>query len=183
MKMKSSVKYISVIFLILSITSCNRKSHFTSDTRTKFEDWNLSLQKLQYYIDNDIVLSREISKDTARIFMGTAIFQDGKYYQNIKLKASTRGICTAVFPDRLHISFEPTDNKYLVFALPNNSLGSDHTYQLINEDNATPEGIIKYDGNLYKLFVNKNWPKLMISKKLITKERYDGRIMKGRKVK
>ena len=180
--MNSSVKFLLGIILIISITSCNRKSNFTSETRKKFENWSLNLQKLQFYIDNDIVLSREISKDTAKIFYGTAIFQDGKYYQNIKLKANTKGVCTAIYPDRLHVSFEKSDSKYLVFAAPN-SFSGDNAYQLINEDQNIKKGFINYDDNQYKLFVDKNWPKLMISKKMENKERYDGRTMKGRRVK
>ncbi len=181
--MKSSVKNFCIIVLLFSVTSCNRKSIFTTDIRKNVEDLNLSLTKLQYYIDNDIILSREVSKDTGKINAGIFIYQDGKYYQNIKLKASTRGICTTVFPDRLHISFEKGDNKYLVFATPN-SLREDKTYQLLADASSrNDDHIIQYDGKLYKLFVDKNWPKLVIGKKLINKEKYDGRIMKGQRVK
>lgn len=181
--MKSSVKNFCIIVLLFSVTSCNRKSIFTTDIRKNVEDLNLSLTKLQYYIDNDIILSREVSKDTAKINAGILIYQDGKYYQNIKLKAKTRGICIAEFPDRLHISFEKGDSKYLVFATPN-SLRADNTYQLIADPSSkNDDHIIQYDGKLYKLFVDKNWPILVISKKLINKEKYDGRIMKGQRVK
>ncbi len=181
--MKSSVKIYCLLVFILFLTSCNRRTIFTTDVRKNVEDLNLNLTKLQYYIDNDIILSREVSKDTGKINSGIFIYQDGKYYQNIKLKANTRGICTAAFPDRLHIAFEKGENKYLVFATPN-SLREDKTYQLLADPSSrNDDHIIQYDGNLYKLFVDKNWPKLVISKKLINKEKYDGRNMKGQKVK
>lgn len=147
------------------------------------EDLNLSLTKLQYYIDNDIILSREINKDTGKISSGTLVFLDGKYYENIKLKAKTRGICTAVFPDRLHISFEKGENKYLVFST-SNVIRADKSYQLLIDPSISKDDhIVSYDGKLYKLYVDKNWPRLVISKKLVNKEKYDGRIMKGQKVK
>ena len=181
--MKSSVKNFIFFVILFSITSCNRKTIFTTDTRKSVEDLNLSLTKLQYYIDNDIILSREVNKDTAKINAGILIYQDGKYFENIKLKASTRGVCTAVFPDRLHISFEKGENKYLVFSI-SNVIRADKSYQLLADPSATNgDHIIQYDGKLYKLYVDKNWPRLVISKKLINKEKYDGRIMKGQKVK
>ena len=182
--MKNYYKILYLLSLVVLLTSCDRKVYFTSDVRNKLESKNVDLRKLQYYIDNDVVFKREISSDTAKVTAGKVLFQNGKYYQTISLLADTKGICTAVYPDRLTLSFEAGDNKNIVFTIPK-STGSYDVYQMVNEDiygNATTA--ITYDGQLYEVLVKNNYlPRLMIRRRVVDKEDRNDRTMKGLKVK
>ena len=182
--MKIYLTTLSIFVTAFFITSCNKKTYFTSEIRNSIESRNIDLKKLQYFIDNDVVFRRDINSDTARIAGGNIVFQNGSYFETVTLKANTKGICTAVYPNRLNIAFETGDNKYITFAIPK-SMGNSNVYQMINEDRYGNEtNAIKYDNMAYNLVVKHDYlPRLMIRKRLIEKEDRIDRIMKGRKVK
>ncbi len=173
-----------LLIVVVAVASCNKKIYFTSDVRNKIESKNIDLKKLQYFVDNDVLFSREVSSDTARISAGNIVFQNGKYYHTVSLRGNTKGVCTAVYPDRLTLSFESGNNKNIVFTIPK-SLGSYDVYQMVDADiygNAT--GTIFYDGQVYNLVVKNGYlPRLMIRKRLVEREGGSDRTMKGLKVK
>ena len=181
--MKNYYKIFYLIIVILLLTSCVQKVYFTSEVRRQIESKNIDLRKLQYYIDNDVMFKREISSDTAKVTSGNVIFQNGKYYQTIALRADTKGICTAVYTDRLMLSFEVGDNKNIVFSIPK-SEGSYDVYQMMKEDTyGNPTTTILYDGHIYNMILKYNFlPRLMIRKRVIEKQDHDSRIMKGRSI-
>ena len=180
--MKSCVNTFLLLFVIV-VMSCNKKTYFTSDFRNSVESRNIDLKKLQYFIDNDVVLRRDINSDTARVAGGNVVFQNGSYFETVTLKANTKGICTAVYPNRLNVAFEAGNNKFITFAIPK-SMGNTNIYQMINEDRYGNETTaIKYDGLAYNLVVKHGYlPRLMIRKRLVEKEDRIDRTMKGRKV-
>ncbi len=129
------------------------------------------------------MFKREISSDTTKIISGKVIFENLKYYQVIALRADTKGVCTAVYPDRLMLSFEVGDNKNIVFSIPK-SQGSYDVYQMMKEDiYGNPTTTIMYDGHIYNMILKYNFlPRLMIRKRVIEKQDHDSRIMKGRSI-
>lgn len=176
-------KYILFLCLIILFSSsCNKKAYFSSDIRKNLESQNIDLKKIQYFIDNDIVLSREIACEAAKVSRGKVIIENGKYFENIILRANTKGICTITYPDRIQISFEKGENKTLTFATPK-TLGNHRVYQLSNDDiYGNFSNTVNYDGNLYTLVMKDYFPRLMIEKQLIEKENRENRTMKGRRV-
>jgi hypothetical protein len=172
---------IVVVFLLNSCASSSsmaNKTFFTNSVRKVLESKNIDLAKVQYYIDGDIELEREISKDTAKLASGTVVFQNGKYYQTIRLQRNTPGVCTAVYPNRLNVSFDNDNNKYLTFAQTNGD-----NYQVINNSITNAKNnIVTYDGVEYKMNIKGATPYLMIKKDFIKNKNSDSRIMKGRKV-
>lgn len=181
--MKNSYKIFLMLLIVTIVTACNKKVYFTSEVRNKIESKNIDLRKLQYFIDNDVIFKRELSSDTARVTAGNIIFQNGKYYQTITLLADTKGVCTAVYPNRLMLAFETGDNKNIKFSIPK-SLGSYDVYQMVDEDaDGNPTNVITYDGQVYSLIKKYNYlPRLMIRKRQIDKEDRNDRVMKGRNV-
>ena len=166
--------------LMLSLNSCvnGRKINFTQDIRNRLEAKNIDLAKLQYYIDGDVILSREISSDTAKILKGEVVFQNGKYYETITLRKNTQGICTAIYPNRLNVSFETDNNKFLVFSVPDGDI-----YQLVNNDiSVLNPNVMTYDCLKYSISLKTSIPYLLIKKSVVTKEISDARTMKGRKI-
>lgn len=166
--------------IVLTLSSCagSRKVAFTQEIRNKLETQNIDLSKLQYYVDGDIVLAREVSSENAKIEKGELVFRNGKYYETITLKRNTPGVCTAVYPNRLSVSFDENNVGFLPFVQAANN-----TYQILNNDiYNTNSSVIWYNGTQYILNYFNNPPTLLIKKSVINKTNNESKIMRGRKL-
>ena len=178
----------SLLFIIItSMAACSTpKSYFSVDTREKVEATSIAVDKLQFYIDKDVELRRELSSADAKVSSGKVIIENGKYMNIILLKAGTPGACTAVHDHSLDIAFENGDDKNINFSVPGNAR-SNAIYSLsaekwISNYNTREIGKITYDGQVYFMRFDGSKPKLMIRK--ISKDKYEvnKRVMSGRKV-
>jgi len=187
-----SISTLSIIFM-LGMTSCStlQKSYFTVDTRKRVEEIAIPLEKLQYYIDKDVELKRELVARDAKVSSGKVVIENGKYVNIITLKAGTLGVCTRSLNNALEISFENGENKNIRFTVPERaspgavySLFADQwltSYNTYNPD-ISQTGKIVYDGELYYMRFTGDRPKLMIEKTSKDKYQVNNRVMGGRKV-
>lgn len=84
---------------------------FTRDIYNRLRDANLDIRKLQFYVDQTIVLSR--GKDMSQYDIdntGKLVYKYGMDENKKELLALTPGIVEAIEPDGLRISFEPGAN-------------------------------------------------------------------------
>lgn len=190
------MKFISsfaVIITIVSLSSCStlQRSYFTVDTRNRVEEIAIPLEKLQFYIDKDVELKRELASRDAKVSSGKVVIESGKYVNIILLRAGTLGVCTRALNNTLEISFENGDNKNIRFTVPDKassgtaySLFADQwisSYSAYNPEIAQV-GKIVYDDEVYSMRFNGERPKLMIEKSAQNKYRVNKRVMSGRKV-
>jgi hypothetical protein len=111
--MKNNI--IPALALVLLLTSCSSsKIYFSTLVRQKVENTGTPLTQLQYYVDTDVELSREILKDETKVTSGIVRFENGKNLNIITLKRNTPGVCTKVLPDKVLISFEIGDDNYFL---------------------------------------------------------------------
>jgi hypothetical protein len=187
-----SIGALSVIFvLVLSSCSTLRNSYFTVDTRKRVEERDIPVEKLQFYVDKDVELKRELAARDAKVSSGKVIFEDGKYVNIIVLKAGTQGVCTRALNNTLEISFENGENKNIRFGVPEKA-GSSTVYSLFADQwlnsynsynpNVVQVGKIVYDGEIYYMRFSGERPKLMIQKTAQDKYQVNKRVMSGRKV-
>ena len=181
------IKKLGVI-LIIGLGSCATipKSYFTVDTRNKVEEKSIPVDKLQYYIDKDVELRRELSSRDAKVSSGKVKFENGKYINIILLKGGTLGVCTQIRNNSLDIAFESGDGKNLTFSVPERA-GSNAVYSLsagqwLRNYNTAEIGKITYDGEVYFMRFNGARPKLMIKKSATDKYEVNKRVMSGRKI-
>lgn len=176
------------LFCVIGLTSCSTtsKSYFTVDTRNKVEQKSIAVDQLQYYIDKDVELRRELSSGDVKVSSGKIISENGKYLNIILLKAGTPGACTHIGNNSLDIAFESGDDKNINFAVPERA-GSNAVYSLapekwISNYNSPEIGKITYDGQVYFMRFDGAHPKLMIKK--LSKDKYEvnKRVMGGRKI-
>ena len=183
-------KKLPLIF-ILGLGSCSTipKSYFTTDTRNKIEEKSIAVDKLQYYVDSDVELRRELSSRDAKVSIsGKVKFENGKYIHIILLKKGTLGVCTGVHKNTLDITFESGDGKNLTFGVPDRA-GAGTVYRLfadqwIRNNNVAEIGKVTYDGEIYFIQHNGSGPvaRLMIRKSVTDKFEVNKRVMSGRKV-
>ena len=179
----------AAIILLLALSSCSvPKSYFTVATREKVESKNISLDKLQFYIDRDVELRRELSSGEVKVSSGKIKFENGKYVHIILLRKYTPGVCTKIDDDKLDISFETGDGKFLTFGVAG-KVGPETNYQLFAQEWMTlknsPQsniGKVTYDNQTYYIQPEGTAARLMIKKSVIDKMQVKKRVMKGRKV-
>ncbi len=186
------INTLCVIF-VLALSSCStsQKSYFSVDTRKRVEERSIPVEKLQFYIDKDVELRRELAARDAKVTSGKVVFENGKYVNIVLLKAGTQGVCTMAFNNKLEISFENGENKNIRFGVPEKA-GSAAIYSLFADEwtnsygtynpTVTQVGKIVYDGDLYYMHFNGERPKLMIEKTAKDKYQVNTRVMSGRKV-
>jgi len=170
------------IIAILLYSCSSSKSFFTADVRARVESSSTPISKLQFYVDQDVELRREVTADEAKVTTdGKVILQNGKYINVVLLKKLTPGVCTKAYENKLDISFETGDGKSLTFGVLNTA-SEDGSYRIYADAWANGHGRIKYDGKLYNIQPNSAEAKLMIMKKEADKFEVTQRTMKGRKV-
>ena len=72
------MKFISTLLVItvLALSSCStlQRSYFTVDTRNRVEEIAIPIEKLQFYIDKDVELKRELaSRDASSLLSSTSL--------------------------------------------------------------------------------------------------------------
>jgi len=140
------------------------------------------LNKLQFYVDQDVELRREVTADEAKVTTdGKVIFENGKFENVILLKKFTPGVCTNVSNNKIDVAFETGDGKSLTFGVFYNP-AQDDTYRIFADAWINGHGRIKYDGKLYNIQPYCAQAKLMIKKKEADKFEVTKRTMSGRKV-
>jgi len=189
--MKTTITLSVILVLALSSCSTLQKSYFTVDTRKRVEAISIPVEKLQFYIDKDVELKRELATRDAKVTSGKVVFENGKYVNIVILKAGTQGVCTIARNNTLEISFENGDNKNIRFGVPEKA-GSTAVYSLYADEwtnsystynpNVVQVGKIVYDGDIYYMRFNGERPKLMIQKTAKDKYQVNTRVMSGRKV-
>ncbi|MBL7812530.1 MAG: hypothetical protein JNL57_09935 [Bacteroidetes bacterium] len=174
--------------LIIIISSCGvKKSYLTGDIRTTIESGGVNLMAIQYYVDRDVELRRELSSGETKVAGGKVKFENGKYIHIIRLKKYTPGVCTKAYPGSLQISFEADDGKYLTFGIESSGGGTSKIYQLYAQEWVKSginigTGKINYDKQTYYVQPSGTDAKIMIKKSIAMKKKVKKRTMKGRKV-
>ena len=176
-----------LLLAVIGLAACSTpKSFFTADTRNKVEEKGIPLEKLQFYIDKDVELRRELSSRDATVHSGKVKIENGKYINIILLKQGTLGVCTGENQHSVDIAFESGESKSLVFDLPTRSFNN-NVYSLDAEKWLTPYnspeiGKITYDGDVYFMRFSGPRPKLMVKKTSKDKFEVNKRVMSGRKI-
>jgi hypothetical protein len=165
----------------LAIASCGTpKTYFTSSVRSNIEASDIPVTKLQFYVDRDVELRREVSSANAKVSAGVVKFENGKYVNIVTLKKNTPGVCTKSYGDKIDVAFEVGDGRYLTFG----KLKKDGRapYTLYADNWGKSYGEIKYDNLTYYILPGGSEARLMIKKNALNTFKIDKREMKGRKV-
>ncbi|MGG9972283.1 hypothetical protein ACQ33O_10860 [Ferruginibacter sp. SUN002] len=173
---------LSLLAISVVMISCNTaKTYFTSDIRTAVENNHQQLEKIQFYADRDIILTRELTTDETKVSSGKVKFENGHYTQIIKLKKNTPGVCTVVKNNIVGISFELGNNKHLIFSKPKNAK-TDEPYRLQISSWLKETAIVEYEGKKFQVQADGANAGIKIKTSLLKKEKTEEREMKGRTI-
>jgi hypothetical protein len=83
---------------------------FTKDLRQKLERDNIDLKQVQFYIDQKLILSRNLGDQKVEVSSGVVKLENGKFINEVIVPAFTPGVCESIDNDKLMISFEKGNN-------------------------------------------------------------------------
>jgi len=138
---------IILIAALCTLMGCTNK--YVLD-RPVIDKYNLShddLRHIQFYNSEDIVLTRyEASSSEKTTDKGALNLNYGKQVDQVIIKAGTPGkVVQTLEGNRLAVSFEPDDSKFLVFGTTSNS----NVYHLQALEWKENRGKVSYGGTTY----------------------------------
>ncbi len=184
---------LGVVFI--SSIACSRKAHgyasandttfvpFTKSLKDLVDRNNLDIKKLQFFVDQKLVMRRSLGKQKVDIKSGVIVFENGEYMQEIIIPAFTPGVCERSAGNQLQISFETSSNN-ISFA----AMGDNTYFRLLghNWDQRYGTTEIVYDNQNYKVqcasCTNAGDAKLVVRKNQMDRLQNSKRIVEGRKV-
>ena len=120
---------------------------FTQELYSKLYQYGLDIKKVQFFIDQKIVLSRVLDSAKASVSSGIIRFQSGRYINEIIIPAQTPCVLENYDSESLDVSFEAGNN---TIKFVTNQPGSIEYYIFsgVNWENGTAE--VTYDNNVYR---------------------------------
>jgi hypothetical protein len=176
-----SIFYLFPLLGLLLLSSCGPTlSPFTTQV---YEQGNFStndLERIQFYLSDDIVLRRELSGGSSEVTSGEIKIIDGRKVEQVILPKGTPGVLAfQARDDKLAISFEEGENRYLMFG-PNPSVN--YRYTLLASDQRKQFSIITYEGKKWRVTRNDAYANLMVDLKKIQKVAVESRTARGRRI-
>lgn len=137
--------------LFASCSSSRRMSRdyvpFTRDLKQKLDKENIDLKQVQFYVDQKLILSRNLGDQKVEVKSGVVKLENGKYINDVIIPALTPGICESTDNDKLMVSFEKGNND-LAFGP-----GSGYTfnnYVLYGTEWKNGTASVTYDSNKFR---------------------------------
>lgn len=172
------------LFAIVSalyFASCSPTLHpFTDDVYDEFGQSKEKLSKIQFYLSNDIVLYRDYGNTKSEVVDGKIKIVDGRKIEEIRFKKGTPGVF--VFTpkkDRIAISFEEGDGKYLMFG-PNNKIGG--RFVLLAKEWKKRRGTVTYANKTWLTNNDSAYANLMVDLDKARRTRVSKKTVKGRRI-
>ena len=179
------MQYFKILsFAVIStmvITSCSPKLYpFTDNIYEEFDSSSDALSKVQFYLSGDIVLYRDFGGKSTSVENGTIKIVDGRKIEEVIFKKGTPGVF--VFSpkrDRVAISFEAEDDKYLMFG-PNQKAGG--RFVLLAKEWKKNRGKVTYADQTWNTTSESAYSNLLVDLDKARKTKYKKTTVSGRKV-
>jgi len=187
--MKTPLRYFffALSFILFSCASSKKANQnyvpFTEDLKERIERNNIDLSKVQFYLDEKLVLTREIGMQRAEVNQGVVRLENGRYIHEVIIPAYTPGVCERTATDGVYISFEK-ENNALKFGRGSNLSSNYFTLYGRNWLNGTSE--VTYDGQVFRVSCascsHAGNAKLLVKKSQSDKWNKTTKVVSGRKV-
>ncbi len=169
------------LVVVAGLTACSTpKSYFTPEIRNTLQNARVDLKKVQFYVDRDIELKRQVNGRNATVSGGEIKLEDGNYIHVITLKKGTPGVVTRANRNSVDVTFEMGEGKYLTFGEVKTN--PNEPYSLYADSWLDGLGALKYNGSTYYILPSSAGAKLMVKKKAVGKTTTQKTYMSGRKV-
>ena len=175
----------SMLFIIAAITllstSCNNNYKYFTQNLYDEHGWSeRELEKIQFYVSEDIVLYRKLSGEDSRITNGKIRVVDGSEIEEVIIEKGTPGVFVqSPKANRFGIAFESDDNNFLMFG-PNPKANG--RYVLLAKDWNRRTGKVSYGTQTYDTSSASAAAALMVDIKKAKKIKYKTKKAEGQRV-
>ncbi len=144
------MRHLPYLVLVLSFAlgACSPSyKPFTSDLQ-RSQGWTEGdLKRIQFYTSRDIILHRELSRGETVIDGGKIVMKEGRRVEEVVIREGTPGVLQFMpKPDRMAISFDRGNDRYLMFGT---NPRSDGEYMLLGSSWDKYSGTVTYRGKTY----------------------------------
>jgi hypothetical protein len=178
MKIQLILSALSIVVL----SACSPQYTFFTEDLNEKQKWSAEdIRQIQFYVSRDIILSRALTENETKISEGKIIMKDGRKVEQVVIKSGTPGVLVLMpKEDRFAISFEESDDAYLMFG-PNPKYYD--RFALLAQDWERDGGKIHYKGNVYEVDAASAYASLMVDLRRTGTNEYQTRRVQGRTVK
>jgi hypothetical protein len=169
--------------LVLLLGSCSPRLTPLTSGLVDSQNWSDNeLRRIQYYLNQDIVLERQVRDRGSEIVLGNVIMRDGRQVERLVFPRGTPGaFVRKLGEDRYAFSFEPRhDDRFLVFTA-NPKRGG--LFLLSAHNWHEGRGQLSYAGNTYFTVPGSGLAALEINMKGRGRDRVRQRTVPGRTVR
>ncbi|MEL7160516.1 MAG: hypothetical protein AAFN92_07145 [Bacteroidota bacterium] len=176
------IRLLSVFALFtLLFSSCGPKLSPLTQRLIEDQKWQEDeLKRIQFYLSEDLILTRELRDGNTEIRNGQVKIIDGREVEQMVFKRNTPGVFVfSPKTKRMAVSFEKSDEDYLIFG-PNPKAGN--RYTLLASDWSRRSGTVTYAGRKWRVNSRDAYASLMIPLKRLRDQDVRGRVAGGRKL-
>lgn len=182
-KVQVPVKSVEVPKVVEPAVDTNTYVPFTRDLYNRLKAYNIYIKKVQFFIDQQVVLNRYIDVNKAEIKSGVVKFENGRYTNEIVVPALTPCVVDSVDYDGFRVSFEKGSLNNFKFI--NNKYSPDFfVFTGTNWKEGTAE--VYYDKQIYRASCANcssiSEVKLMVKQSDMDKSEKKTKVLQGRKV-
>lgn len=141
---------LATLTLLYSCGSSNKLSNytpFTRDLKQKLEIQNIDLKEVQFYVDQKLILNRNLGAQDVSVKNGVVKLSNGKYINEVVIPSLTPGICMGTDNDKVLVSFEK-GNSYLAFGPGSGFTAND--YVLYGTEWKLGTAMVTYDAEKFR---------------------------------
>ena len=163
------------------LTGCGPKLSPLTQRLIDEQNWSDNeLQRIQFYLSEDLVLTRELRDGKSEIRNGQVKIVNGREVEQVVFKRNTPGVFVfSPKTDRIAVSFDDTDEEFLVFG-PNPRAGN--RYVLLASEWNRNSGQVTYDGRKWRVSSSDAFASLMIPLRKLQQQNVNGKVARGRRV-
>ena len=176
------MKYIALFLVLITAASCGPNLRpFTQNLYDQYQWSDNELERIQFYLSDDVVLTRQLTGGSSEIISGEIKIIDGRKVEQVVIRRGTPGVLLfKPKQNRFAIGFESNaDERYLIFG-PNPKAGD--RYSLLASDWNRRDGTVTYDGRKWSVNSGSAFSSLMVDLKKINKVENSSRTAGGRRV-
>lgn len=177
-----NMKYFFFLFIVaLLLGSCGPTLRpFTKSMYDEYGWTERDLQNVQFYLSQDILLTRKAKGHESSIKDGKIRVKEGRKIEKIIIKKGTPGVLVFIpKKNRFAISFDQDDNKYLMFG-PNSSANG--RFVLLARDWDRQVGEMTYNNETYYTTSESALAHLLVDIKAAAKVKYTRERASGRSI-
>lgn len=174
--------FLCIITLMGVVSSCSPELRpFTSNLIKEGEWSDNDLRKIQFYLSNDLVISRAFTDGTSEIISGTIKMVKGEKVEEVRIPRGTPGVFLfRADKDHFAIGFDgASDKRYLMFGPNPKQRGA---YVLLATEWKDRQGKVRFDDKFYFTNPDGAWANLMVDLRKIKKVEVTSNTVRGRRV-